>query len=78
MTRLEVSYQSLAHDVAESKKTLNRVATIVQTFSDNQQANRVDEEKQYRRVANRMRWLTVVIAIAAVAVPVVSALLHIT
>ena len=63
---------------SESDRTrvrLHNLEGIAATFLDQQKAARDREEKQYRRLELRIQALTVVIAVAAVAVPIVLAVL---
>jgi len=81
MARLEERLTGVREDmtaiVAEQlrhRTRLHNLEGICGTFLDEQRENRRSEDRQYRRLELRLQVLTVVIAIAAIATPIVVAI----
>lgn len=81
IARLQEQLQGVRDDVselvAEGKRTRTRLHNLegfAAAYLDVQRENRRSEARQYRRLESRLQVLTVVIALAAVVVPIVVAI----
>lgn len=66
----------LAEEQKRARTRLHNLEGFAAAYLDQQRANRRGEERQYRRLELRLQALTVVIAFAAVIVPIAVAILH--
>lgn len=66
----------LADETKRNRTRLHNLEGFAAAYLDTQRANRRAEDRQYRRLELRLQVLTVVIAVAAVIVPIVVAYLH--
>jgi hypothetical protein len=71
VTRLEVKVGEMARTFDQSLSRLDNVEKAVQGFTDAQKSAREDEAEQYARLGRRVAVLTLVVAIAAVILPLV-------
>ena len=65
---------ALLAEVQRNRKRLHDLEGIAQAFMDTQQVNRQREAQQYRRLGVQIQVLTVVVALAAIVAPIVTAL----
>jgi hypothetical protein len=76
VTRLEVKVGEMARTFDQSLSRLDNVEKAVQGFTDAQTSARESERQQYERLGRRVAVLTLVIAVAAVVVPLVATYLQ--
>ena len=67
--------QDLMAEVAGLRKRLHDVEGIAGAFLEWQKQSREKEAAQYRRLGNRVAWLGLVVAVAAIVVPVIVTIL---
>ena len=73
---LKADVSELAAEQLRNRTRLHNLEGFAAAYLDTQKANRRAEAHQYRRLELRLQVLTVVIALAAVVVPIVVAYLH--
>lgn len=80
IARLEERVQGVREDVAElvaevqrHRKRLHDLEGIAQAYMDTQKVHRQREAQQYRRLGIQIQVLTVVVALAAIVAPIVTA-----
>lgn len=71
---VRVDMSELVAEQLRHRTRLHNLEGICATFLDQQRENRRGEARQYRRLELRLQVLTVVIAIAAIATPIVIAI----
>lgn len=64
----------VTQELGSHRKRLHNLEGIAGAFVNTQKENRRKEEAQYRRLGTRIQVLTIVIAVAAIVVPVVTAI----
>jgi hypothetical protein len=67
--------RELGEEQHRMRERLHKLEGLTQMLVDAQQANRQAEANQYRRLELRLQLLTVAVTLAAVAVPIVVAIL---
>lgn len=65
----------LGQEQHRMRERLHKLEGLTQALVDTQKVNRQAEARQYRRLELRMQLLTIVVGLAAVAVPIVVAIL---
>ena len=81
LARLEERVEGIRSDLGEinaelarTRKRLHDVEGVTQAFMDMQNVNRQKEARQYRRLGVQIQVLTIVVALAAIVAPIVTAI----
>ena len=75
LLEIRADVHDLRSEMIRSLERLHEVESVTSMYLKTQQVNRENEEEQYRRLGLKVQWAGVAIAVAAVAVTLISVLL---